>query len=190
MIAIYLAVGVLLSAAATAPFLMVEEKQSKTLDSLLVSPANYVQIVLSKFITGLVPGLIAGLLILGINFKMVTHWPFAILMLLLGDAMVVLIGLWLGISSNHPVNLSLFMLVILILLITPILITPSIPPHWPALAKGIVNYFPSTAFSRLMRDALTLKIHFSTILPDLLSLAGCSVIFFGLLVRKLSRLDR
>ena len=61
------------------PALMLEEKRTKTLDALLVSPASVSQVVLGKALTGLFYALLSGGLFFALNWAYVTNWGLALL---------------------------------------------------------------------------------------------------------------
>lgn len=56
-----------------APHLMIEEKQTRTLDALLVSPAQSSHFVIAKALTGLSYCLIAAVVVLAVNANLVLH---------------------------------------------------------------------------------------------------------------------
>ena len=76
-----------MSGALVVPLLLVEEKEKRTLDFLLTSPASLTEIVTGKALTGVVySALIAGVL-LAINHKLIGNWPLTLLTLLLGTVL-------------------------------------------------------------------------------------------------------
>ena len=78
------------------PLLIVEEKEKRTLDFLLSSPASLNEIIAGKALTGVVyTRLIAGLL-LGINRQSIQNWPLTLLTVVLGLLFVVGVGLVIG----------------------------------------------------------------------------------------------
>ena len=81
-----------MSGALVVPLLLVEEKEKRTLDFLLTSPATLSEIVTGKAFTGVVySALIAGVL-LAINHKLIGNWPLTLLTLLAG--MLLSCGNW------------------------------------------------------------------------------------------------
>jgi ABC-2 type transport system permease protein len=79
-----------------APHLMIEEKQTRTLDALLVSPARSSHLVIAKALTGLSYCLIAATVVLAVNAGLVLHWGLAVAVVLLSSLFAVSLGLLLG----------------------------------------------------------------------------------------------
>jgi len=78
------------------PLLLVEEKEKRTMDFLLTSPAKLTEVIAGKALTGVVySALIAGVL-LALNRQMIGNWPLTMLTILLGLLLVVAIGLFMG----------------------------------------------------------------------------------------------
>ncbi|HSG26134.1 MAG TPA: ABC transporter permease, partial [Anaerolineales bacterium] len=78
------------------PHLMMEEKQTRTLDALLTSPASTGQVVLGKALAGFFYVLIIGGLYLALNWAYIVHWGLA-LAAFLGYALLAIgLGLLLG----------------------------------------------------------------------------------------------
>ena len=78
------------------PNLMIEEKRTKALDALMVSPASSSQIVIGKALTGIIYCLLGSVLVLLINFRLVVHWELLILVFFAGTFACVALGLLLG----------------------------------------------------------------------------------------------
>ena len=82
-----------MSGALVVPLLLVEEKEKRTLDFLLTSPATLSEIVTGKAFTGVVYSLLITGVLLGLNHKLIGNWPLTLLTLLSGLLFVVAIGL-------------------------------------------------------------------------------------------------
>lgn len=70
MVFVILMVGVSL-----VPHLILEEKQSRTMDALLVSPAGPVHVTLAKAVAGMFYAVLAALVSLAVNYRLVMQWP-------------------------------------------------------------------------------------------------------------------
>src|SRR6185295_14438354 len=66
------------------PLLIVEEKEKRTLDFLLSSPASLNEIIAGKALTGVVYTLLIAGILLGINRQFIRNWPLTMLTALLG----------------------------------------------------------------------------------------------------------
>lgn len=82
-----------MTGAMVVPLLLVEEKEKRTLDFLLASPASLNEIVAGKALTGVVYSVLIAGLLLGINRQLVGNWLLTSLTILLGLVFVVAIGL-------------------------------------------------------------------------------------------------
>ena len=78
------------------PSLLLEEKETKTIQALLVSPASISQVVVGKALAGLFYILVTAVLIFAISWAEVTHWDMVILFVIGGGFFSVAVGLLLG----------------------------------------------------------------------------------------------
>src|SRR4030042_4716071 len=86
------------------PLLLVEEKESRTMDMLMASPAGYRQFLAGKTLAGLTYCLFAGLVIILLNGFMVVHWEILLAAWLLSSAFVVAVGLLIGTLGSSPTD--------------------------------------------------------------------------------------
>ena len=101
------------------PLLIVEEKEKRTLDFLLSSPASLNEIIAGKALTGGVyTVLIAGLLT-GINRQHIKDWPLMLLTMLVGLVFVVGVGLVIGSLLNNTMQVNTWASLVLIVLLVP-----------------------------------------------------------------------
>jgi ABC-type Na+ efflux pump permease subunit len=104
------------------PHLFMEEKQSRTLEALLVSPARTGEVVVAKALVGLHYGGLGALAALLLNHSLVLHWPLALLTAACGGLFVVSIGLWLGLRVETRAQLGLWTWVLILPLLFPLII--------------------------------------------------------------------
>lgn len=108
-----------MTGAMVVPLLLVEEKEKRTLDFLLSSPASLKEIVAGKALTGVVyTMLIAGLLLI-VNRKSVGNWPLTSLSIVLGLLFVVAVGVFMGSLLNNTMQVNTWASSVLILLLAP-----------------------------------------------------------------------
>jgi len=128
--------GVFLPAAS-----LVEEKENKTLDALLVTPTRVFDVAAGKGALGFVLALAMGVVILAINGAFGTH-PLALtLVLVLAALMAVEVGLMLGAWAKDTNTLMTTMKMGGILLYAPALFF-----MWPDLPQWIGRVFPTYYF--------------------------------------------
>ncbi|MFH2006825.1 MAG: ABC transporter permease [bacterium] len=89
-------VMVILSAITLMPSSIASERQSKTLQAVLVTPIRLWEFVVGKGLYGVVIGTVGGLLVLGANGALVGNLPLALAIVVLGATVATLIGLLIG----------------------------------------------------------------------------------------------
>ena len=102
--------------------LMMEEKQTKTIQAILISPAAAGDLVAGKALAGLFYCLLGGAIALGINANLVVHWGYALLNVLVFSLFSISLGLCLGTFIENRAQMTLWAWVIMMPLIAPMLI--------------------------------------------------------------------
>ena len=156
------------------PLLLVEEKEKRTLDFLLSSPASLMEIVAGKALTGVVyTVLIAGLL-LAFNRQFVGNWLMTSLTILLGLVFVVAIGLLLGSFLNNTMQVNTWAGSVLL-----VLLAPSFPSlGLPAVVDTVMRFVPTYYLSEALKLSLGGS-GFSRIWGHLTVMLVCTAIAFG-----------
>jgi ABC-type Na+ efflux pump permease subunit len=170
------------------PALMIEEKRTKTLDALLVSPAGDGQVVMGKALAGLFYILLSGGLFFVLNWAYITNWGLALLAFL-GCAMFS-IGLALAMGSfiQSRKHMLIWMLPVMFVLIIPAFFSQE-PNLAPGL-KAIFAWLPTTALVRIFQFAMSSHAPVDQLLFDLvISLASIALVF-GVVIWHVRRSDR
>lgn len=160
-----------MSGALVVPLLLVEEKEKRTLDFLLTSPARLSEIVTGKALTGVVySALIAGLL-LAINYKLVGNWPLTLLTLFFGLLLVVAIGLFMGSLFQNTMQVNTWASLVLMVLLAPSFPMPGLPPFVETVFRLLPTYYFVEALKSSLAGAVSAKlwVHLTVIL-------GCTVL--------------
>jgi len=162
-----------MTGALVVPLLLVEEKEKRTLDFLLTSPASLTEIVTGKALTGVVYSLLIAALLLTLNHKLIGNWPLTLSTILLGILFVVAIGLFMGslfkntMQVNTRASLALFALLV-----------PAFPaPGLPASLETAMHFVPTYYFI----DALKLSLAGTgsrRLWIDLAVLLTCTLVVF------------
>ena len=155
------------------PLLLVEEKEKRTLDFLLASPASLKEIVAGKALTGVAyTVLIAGLLLV-INRQLVGNWPFMLLTILLGMVFVVAVGLVMGSLLNNTMQVNTWASSVLIVLLSPSFPSLGFPAALDTAMRFIPTYYLTQAMNMSMAGTATSRIwgHLAIVL-------GCTVVAF------------
>jgi ABC-2 type transport system permease protein len=171
------------------PHMMLEEKQNKTLDAMLISPASSSHIVAAKAFTGLVYALITYGIGLFLFRHVIVNWGLALGAGLLGALFAVSLGLLLGILVDNRQQLVLWGWVGMIPLFLPMLLSimEDLLPPW---LFGIFKWVPSSALMRAIRSSMVAAPPVEYYLPQLSILLISAVLFLlvdSWLVRRSDR---
>jgi ABC-2 type transport system permease protein len=163
-----------MTGALVVPLLLVEEKEKRTLDFLLTSPASLTEIIAGKALTGVVYSVLIAGVLLALNHKMIGNWPLTLLTILLGLLFVVAIGLLMGSLFQNTMQVNTWATLVLLLLLAP-----SFPaPGLPAALETAMRFVPTYYFI----DALKLSLA-GTVSPrlgvDLTVVLACTLLAFA-----------
>jgi ABC-2 type transport system permease protein len=157
------------------PLLIVEEKEKRTLDFLLSSPASLNEIIAGKALTGVVYTLLIAGLLLGINRQHIQNWPLTLLTIVLGLLFVVGVGLVIGSLLNNTMQVNTWASLILIVLLAPSFPSIGITAWFDKAMRVIPTYYLSEALKLSMGGAVS-----SQFWMYLAVLLGCTfVVFFA-----------
>ncbi|MCO5188780.1 MAG: ABC transporter permease [Anaerolineae bacterium] len=170
------------------PNLMLEEKQAKTLDALMVAPVSPADLVAGKALAGAFYGMVGSLMVLFIFRYIIVLWPLAMLSALLGVLFMTAIGLLLGniIESRAQLQLVAWF-VILPLMIPPILIL--LEGLIPNGVIGVLRWIPTVSITAMYRLSFTIDAGLSHIWRDLVVVAVVTLALFALVVVSVRRQD-
>ncbi len=151
--------AVLLIGIAFVPNLMFEEKRTKTLEALLVSPAGPVEVTLAKALTGLIYALLSLAVAFAINYALIVQWWLAIVAAIAGSLFAVSLGLVLGTVLQNRQQLMLWAWFVIIPLFLPVLLVvigeqllADLLPMWLVAAT---QWIPSAAMLDLLRASFS-----------------------------------
>jgi ABC-type transport system involved in multi-copper enzyme maturation permease subunit len=171
------------------PGLMLEEKHSRTLDVLLLSPASPGQIATGKALTGLFFCFLGFGLICLFNFSLVMQWGLVILAILCAALFTVALGLFLGTVMDNRQQLKVVASILIFPMLIAIFISVEIEilPVW---LTTLSRWLPFTAAFDLLRASFTPYTGLSFIVPrvaDVLLFVG---VLLGIVAWKVRRSDR
>jgi len=172
-----------------APHLMVEEKQTRTLDALLISPARSSHLVIAKALTGLFYCLIAAAVILVINANLVLHWGLALVAVILSSLFAVSLGLLLGSAVGAKQVLPVWSMVFL----TPLLLSLFLAimrDLLPSAVHTLVTWVPTATMARVLRGAFSRDLAAMAFSLELLVVAACTAVILGGVAWTVRRSDR
>ncbi len=99
-------VMVLLSTITLMPTSLASERQTKTLQAVLVTPIRLWEFVLGKGLYGVLVGTVGGVAVLAVNGALTGNFALALVLLVLGSAVATLLGLLLGLLLETPQSAS------------------------------------------------------------------------------------
>jgi ABC-2 type transport system permease protein len=128
--------------------LMLEEKEKRTINALLVSPASPSQVVLGKAITGLVLCVVAAAVWAAFSLAWIVHWVPLLVGVVLGALFTVSVGLVMGGLCEQRQQLNLWGLV----LMQPLLLGPAFGQlgFVPERIRQVLSWIPTTALSQVL----------------------------------------
>ena len=140
------------------PLLLVEEKEKRTLDFLLSSPASLKEIVAGKALTGVAyTVLIAGLLLF-LNRQLVGNWLLTSLTILSGLVFVVSIGLVMGSLLNNIMQVNTWASSVLIVLLAPTFPSLGLPAAVETAMRLVPTYYLTEALKIALAGSASSRI--------------------------------
>jgi ABC-2 type transport system permease protein len=159
-----------------APQLIVEEKETRTLQAIVVSPATLGHFVLGKTLAVLFYTLLTtaiGLLFVG---SLIIQWGLALAALAIGMFTVITPGILLGVLIQNKQQISIWMWVIFLPTMLPIFF--SIVRELPDPLMKVIDWWPTVALARMLRAGFTLNPPTNTYSIEMIYLVILSIIFF------------
>ena len=175
---------------ALVPMLLVEEKESHTLDALLVSPAGYGQVVLGKALTGLFYCTCAAVVVYAFGARWFVHGWLLLLVFALGAGFAVAIGLLMGTFIDNPSSVNLGVGLLLMILLVPALLGGLIDDRAPRALSLLMDWLPSAAFGEALTLTTLRTVRPQDWLGPVARLAGGLVVAAGLIAWRVRRVQR
>jgi ABC-2 type transport system permease protein len=171
------------------PTLLFEEKQTKTLSALLVSPASIGQVVVGKALVGLFYVIVSSGVVFAINWAGVVHWEVVLLFVLGTGVFSVGMGLVLGSffeRQQDAIGLTMLLLVIFI----GALFVDMLGLDIPTVIQAMLPWIPSVALAEINRFIFLENTPWAQVWTNLGSVLGISTLLYAVVVWKVRRLDR
>lgn len=171
------------------PHMMLEEKQNKTIDAILISPASSLHLIVAKALTGLIYALVVYGIGLFVFRMIIVHWGLAFLSGFLGALFAVSLGLLLGILVDTRQQLTLWAWVGIIPLFLPMMLS-FMDDLLPASLIQILKWVPSSALMRAIRSSMVAAPPLKYYLPQLTILLVSAALILAVDVWLVRRSDR
>ena len=155
------------------PMLLVEEKEKRTLDFLMASPASLKEIIAGKALTGVVYTLLIAAFLLVINRHVIGNWPLTALTIVIGLLFVVAVGILMGGLLNNTMQVNTWASSVLILLLAPSFPSLGLPAAVDTVMRIIPTYYLNEALKLSLRGIWSSKIWI-----DLMVMLACTIVAF------------
>ena len=157
-----------------APQLIVEEKDTRTLQAIVVSPANLMHFILGKTLAVLFYTTITSIIGLIFVGHLVIHWGLVLLSLLIGMLTLIFPGILLGVLLKSKQQIQIWVWVMFIPIILPIFF--SVVRILPDRIMKFIDWWPTVALARLLRAGFTLNPPLNTYGREALYLLSFSLV--------------
>lgn len=171
------------------PALLFEEKQTKTMSALLVSPASIGQVVVGKALAGLFYVLVSAGVVFAINWAGVVHWEVALLFVLDIGLFGVGVGLVLGSFFERQQDVTGLTMLLLVVFIGALFVN-MLDMDIPVVVQAIIPWIPSVALAEIIRFVFLETVPWGETLVNLGSVLAISLLLYGVVVWKVRRSDR
>lgn len=162
------------------PQLMIVEKETHTLDALLISPANLPDLMIGKGLVGVFYATVAIVIVVLMNLKIIAHWPLLILSVMSGITFAVLTGLLIGLLFSNFQQATLAMSMVVMIAIAPAFIKLILTVSLPKILDAIVTWLPSGQLACLLLMSLMRSVDHQLALLGLGAIWLANLILFGL----------
>lgn len=170
------------------PFLMLEERQTKTMDALLVSPASPGQVVFGKALAGLILIIVIAGLSLALNGIYVISWGWAALGFFMTALFAIGLALLIGSSISSGQQIRLWILPIALILVVPAFFADE--PNLTPVVKSVLSWIPTTAIARIIGVSVSNGTMSTSIMTNMaIGLISIAAIYF-LVILQVRRSDR
>jgi ABC-2 type transport system permease protein len=176
-------------AASLVPNLILEEKQARTLDALLVSPASVGQVVLGKALAGLFYCLTGTAVAYALNLALINQWGVAVLVAICGSLFAVALGLLFGSLIQSRAHLMLWAWILIIFLLAPAFLSIMSEILSPDLVT-VLGWVPTVALTKALRVSFSDSAPLAQFGPELALVIGWTLPILFAVMWIIRRSDR
>jgi ABC-2 type transport system permease protein len=189
MVTVIPVIVILMMGISLVPALLFDEKQSKTMEALLVSPASISQVVVGKALAGLFYVMVAASVVFAINWTGVVHWEVVLLFVLGIGVFSVGVGLVLGSFFERQQDVVGLMMLLIVVFIGALFVN-MMGMNIPGVLQGILPWVPSVALAEIIQFVFLEKIPWEDVLVKLSSVLAISILLYAVVIWKVRRSDR
>ena len=188
MIAAVLALVLVITGGFLVPYLIFEEKQTHTMDALLVSPASAADITAGKAVAGIAYCLAAMAVVLAFNHASVVGWGVAILAVLVGALLAVGAGLLMGTIFETAQQVGAWSIIPILLLMAPIMLATL--GNLPPVLESLLPWMPTIGLGNLFLLSFSGSATLARSLPDLALVLGWALPLYTAVIWSVRRSDK
>ncbi|HBX68167.1 MAG TPA: hypothetical protein DEH25_01930 [Chloroflexi bacterium] len=190
MISTGLVLGVMTTGLTLVPILMIEEKETHTLDALLISPARPLHLMLGKSLAGLFYSLVAATVIFVFSGYWIVHWGVVLLAVILGAFCAVFTGLMAGNIFESTTTVNMWMGIIIAFFLLPVFLWGSISPKLPEALLKLLEWLPSLAMFRMVGLSLAKTIPPQQLIRPLAAMSAYILVLMALVSWRIRQIER
>jgi ABC-2 type transport system permease protein len=171
------------------PHLMIEEKETRTLDAILVSPAESSHLVIAKALTGLFYCLVSVTVAFCFNAAFVVHWGLAVLVAVTGALFSAALGLLFGTLFEVKQQMTIWVFVTLSALLVPTFMSSmsDVLPDW---VISLVHWVPPATMAYLFQLSCAANAPLGSYGPELGVVIVSAVLGLAVVIWLVRRSDR
>ena len=170
-------------------YLIFDEKEAKTMDALLVSPASAAQVVTGKVIAGAFYCAVAAAAAIAVGWPAVVHWDVLIVTGAAVALVSVSLGLLGGIMFDTAQQMGLWFVIPLLALVAG-LVASEIADRLPPALALLVSLLPTAAGAEALQLALVGEASLLDALPQLAIVLAWAAASLAVVVARVRRMDR
>jgi ABC-2 type transport system permease protein len=183
-VTIMLTMGILL-----VPTLMLEEKQTRTIDALLVSPASISQVVIGKAIAGFFYILVTAAIVYLIYWTGVVHWGLSAMFIIGAGLFSVAVGLLFGIIFNNQGEMTGWVSFTMVL-ISGSMFVVLINLEVPAFVDTLLQWLPPVALAKIFWASFSTQVPLNQVRLNFGIVLVISGLIYGYIIWRIKQLDR
>lgn len=171
------------------PSLMLEEKRTRTIEALLLSPASINQVMIGKVVAGFFYVLITAAIVYTIYWTGVVNWGLTVIFVAGAGLFSVGVGLLFGIIFESEQEMTGWMSLVLIIITASIFVV-LLDLDMPAFLETAVQWLPSVALAKIFWASFSTQVKSAQIWFNLGIVAVTSSIIYGAIIWRLRGMDR
>ena len=180
--------AVLFMALMVIPQLMLEEKQTKTMDALMVSPVSPGEMVAGKALAGLFYVLVSSGLYLALNQAYVVNWWLTILAFICTAVFSIGLALLMAGFVKNPQTVGILLLPVVAVLVIPAMFQQE--PLLTPVLKSVFGLIPTSAMVEIMGFSFSSHAPHNELLIDLGIILVSTVLVYAVVIWQIRRSDR